>query len=227
MKLNWFTIIKLLLALFMSIGLGLTVFMIIQEVKIIGAYVVSVSFFLLPGMILYGLTFGFKVSEKSLRKQVERQESLTFDANGMSYKLPLFDTIQFISWGTIETVIYTNYQSDDNSKFIFHLTEPPHQIRTENPWFLNRLFPFASRNRREITIDDDCKNFHDIPVMLDKYLAKTNPVDLTEDYKRGTLLSSETKIKGATIKTEELWKPNNTYEREKVVYDRYNRTLFS
>lgn len=225
MKLNWFTGIKLLLALFISLGLGLTIFMIFQDVKIIGAYIVSVLFFLVPGMILYGLTFGFKVSERSIKKQVERQESVTFDKNGISYKLPLFDTIQFISWRTIETIIYTDYDSDDNLQFIFYLTEPPIQSMKENPWFLNRLFPFAFRNRREITINDDCRNFHEIPGMLDKYLAKTNPVDLTEDYKRGALLSSETKIKGNRIKTEELWKPDHTYEKEKVVYDSYNRSF--
>ena len=225
MKLNWFTGIKLILALFISVGLGLTIFMIVQDVKIIGAYIVSVLFFLVPGMILYGLTFGFKVSERSIKKQAERQERLTFDNNGISYQLPLFDTIQFISWRTIETVIYTDYQSDDNSQFIFYLTEPPSQSMKENPWFLNRLFPFTSRNRQEITIEDDCKNFHEIPGMLNKYLAKTNPIDFTEDYKRGTLLSSETTITGDTIKTEEFWKPNQTYEREKVVYDKYNRSF--
>lgn len=207
------------------VGLGLTVFLVMQNVKIIGAYVVSVLFILVPGMMLYGLTFGFRVSERSMQKQAERQKSVTFDNNGIIYKLPLFDTIQFIAWRTIETVIYTDYQSEDNSQFIFCLTEPPSQTRTETPWFLNKLFPFALRNSREIIIEDDCKNFHEIPVMLDKYLAKTNPIDLTEDYKKGTLLSSETTIKGDTIKTEELWKPNNTYERERVVYDKYSRTF--
>jgi hypothetical protein len=225
MEFNWFTGIKLLLALFISLGLGLTLFMISKDVKIIGAYVVSVLFFLVPGMILYGLTFGFKVSARSIKKQAERQERVTFDNNGISYQLPLFDTIQFISWRIIETIIYTNYESDDHSQFIFYLTAPPSQTMQENPWFLNRLFPFAGRNRREITITADCKNFDEIPAMLDKYLAKTNPIDLTEDFKRGTLLSSATKIKGDRIKTEEIWKPNLTYEREKVVYDIYNRSF--
>ena len=225
MKLNPFIIIKLFLGLFVCIGLGMAIFMVMQEVKIIGAYIVPGLFILFPGLLLYGLTFGFKISEKTIKKQAERQESVTFDNNGISYKLPLFQTIQFINWKTIETVIYTNYQSDDNAQFVFYLTQPPIQTMTENPWLINRLFPFALRNRKEVTIEDDCKYFEEIPKMLEKHLVNTNPIDLTEDYRKGTLLSSKTTIKNNTIKTEEHWKPNNNYEREKVIYDKYNRTF--
>ena len=215
MKLNPFIIIKLFLGLFVCIGLGMAIFMVMQEVKIIGAYIVPGLFILFPGLLLYGLTFGFKISEKTIKKQAARQESVTFDNNGISYKLPLFQTIQFINWKTIETVIYTNYQSDDNAQFVFYLTQPPIQTMTENPWLINRLFPFALRNRKEVAIEDDCKYFEEIPKMLEKHLVNTNPIDLTEDYRKGTLLSSKTTIKNNTIKTEEHWKPNNNYEREK------------
>ena len=225
MKLNPFIIIKLFLGLFVCIGLGMAIFMVMQEVKIIGAYIVPGLFILFPGLLLYGLTFGFKISEKTIKKQAERQESVTFDNNGISYKLPLFQTIQFINWKTIETVIYTNYQSDDNAQFVFYLTQPPIQTMTENPWLINRLFPFALRNRKEVTIEDDCKYFEEIPKMLEKHLVNINPIDLTEDYRKGILLSSKTTIKNNTIKTEEHWKPNNNYEREKVIYDKYNRTF--
>ena len=225
MKLNPFIIIKLFLGLFVCIGLGMAIFMVMQEVKIIGAYIVPGLFILFPGLLLYGLTFGFKISEKTIKKQAERQESVTFDNNGISYKLPLFQTIQFINWKTIETVIYTNYQSDDNAQFVFYLTQPPIQTMTENPWLINRLFPFALRNRKEVAIEDDCKYFEEIPKMLEKHLVNINPIDLTEDYRKGILLSSKTTIKNNTIKTEEHWKPNNNYEREKVIYDKYNRTF--
>ena len=93
--------------------------MIIQDVKIIGAYIVSVLFVLFPGIILYCLNFGITISEKTNKRQVERQENVTFDNNGIWYKLPLFDTTQFINWKTIESVIYTNYQSDYNAQFCF------------------------------------------------------------------------------------------------------------
>jgi len=199
--------------------------MIIQDVKIVGAYIVSVLFILFPGIILYGLNFGITISEKTNKKQAERQENVTFDKNGIWYKLPLFDTTQFINWKTIETVIYTNYQFDDNAQFIFHLTHPPVQTMTENPWLLNRIFPFALKNKREVTIQDDCRNFHEIPKMLETYLVNTNTIDLTTDYRKGTLVSSKTTSNDNTIRIEEYWKPNNNYERENVIYDKYNRSF--
>ncbi|WP_027388658.1 hypothetical protein [Chryseobacterium gregarium] len=223
MKFNPFIIINLLLGLFIGIGLGLTVFMILQDVKIIGAYIVSVLFILFPGTLLYCLNSGFSVSEKTVKKQAERQEHVIFDANGIWYNLPLFDTTQFINWNIIETVIYTNYQSDDHAKFIFRLTKPPVHTMTENPWFLNKIFPFALRNKKEVTIEDDCKNFREIPKMLETYLTNTNPIDLNADDRKETLLSSKTTGKNGTVRTEEHWKPDNNYERERIVYDKYNR----
>lgn len=225
MKLNPFLIINLLLILFICIGVGLTIFLIVQHVKIIGAYIVSVLFILFPGTILYGLNFGFNIPEKTTKKQAERQENVTFDTNGIWYKLSLFDTNQFINWKTIETVIYTNYQSDDNAQFVFYLTQPPVQTISENPWLLNRIFPFVLRNKKEVTIQDDCKNFYEIPRMLETYLIKTNTIDLTTDYRKGTLIKSKTTRKDNAIMTEEYWKPNNNVEREKVIYDKYNRSF--
>ena len=64
MKLDPFLIINLLLGLFISIGVGLTIFMIVQDVKIVGA-IVSVLFILFPGTLLYGLNFGFNIPEKT------------------------------------------------------------------------------------------------------------------------------------------------------------------
>jgi len=64
MKLDPFLIINLLLGLFISIGVGLTILMIVQDVKIVGA-IVSVLFILFPGTLLYGLNFGFNIPEKT------------------------------------------------------------------------------------------------------------------------------------------------------------------
>lgn len=224
MKLNPLTIIKIILLLFISVGLGLTLFMIVKEVKIIGAYLVAVSFIVVPGIILYGITFGFGISEKTIRKQIERQESVSFDNDGIAYTLPLFGATLFINWTTIESVIYTNCASNENARFIFHLTQPPMQPRTEEkPLWINMLFRFSSGNK--VIVKDDCRNFQEIPKMLEKYLGNINPVDLTEDHRKGTLLSSKTTIKNNTIETEEHWSINNNYETEKIIYDKYNRTF--
>lgn len=198
--------------------------MVIKEVKIIGAYLVSVSFIVVPGLILYGITYGFTISERTLRKQIERQESVSFDNARIAYTLPLSGVTLFINWTTIETVIYTHYSFDENARFIFHLTQPPMKTRTgDTPLWMNILSPFSSGNR--VTIKDDCRNFQEIPKMLEKYLVHINPVDLTKDHRKGNLLSSKTTIKKNTIETEEQWRANNNYETEKVIYDKHNRTF--
>jgi len=225
MRFNPFIIIKLVLVVFTCVGLGLTFFMIIQEVKIVGAYLVSGLFILVPGTILYGLLFGFRISEKTRRKQAERQETITFSDAGISYQMPLFDVTQLIEWKTIETVIFTDYQSDDHAQFIFHLTQLPIQTKTAKPWFLNRIFPFTPGNPKEIRIEDDCANFHEIPQMLYKYLDNVNLIDLNQNYKKGTLLSSKITTRNNTIKTEEFWKPDPDYERQKLIFDKYNRAI--
>lgn len=224
MKLNPFIIIKAVLLLFVTIGLGLTLFMIIKEVKIIGAYFVSVSFIVVPGIIWYGITFGFTISEKTLRKQIERQESVSFDNDGIAYTLPLSGVTLFINWTTIETVIYTNYEFNENARFILHVTQPPTQMNTEDdPLWIDMLSPFLYENR--VTIKDDCRNFKEIPKKLEQYLVRVNPVDLTKDHRKGILKSSKTTIKNNTIETEEQWRINSNYETEKVIYDKHNRTF--
>ncbi|MCZ4243822.1 hypothetical protein [Pedobacter punctiformis] len=225
MKINPLLIVKLILVLFILVGLGLTFFMIRQEVKIIGAYLVSVLFFLIPSLVLYDLIFGFSISEKTIKKQTERQKSLSFDHDGILYKRPLFDITQLISWDSIETVIFRNYNSDDRAQYIFHLTKPPVQTLSENPWWLNRIFPTAIKNTNKILIDDEAKGFNEIPKMMETYLGKVKSFNPSEDNRKGVLLSSKTTIKQDVIQTEEHWKPNNDYEPEKVIFDRLDRNI--
>jgi len=98
MKFNPLLVIKLLLGLFICIGIALTIFMMVHGSKIVGAYVVSVLFILFPGIILYGMTLGFRVSEKTITRQIAQQESVTSDHKGISDQIPLLKTTQFISW---------------------------------------------------------------------------------------------------------------------------------
>ncbi|WP_131537918.1 hypothetical protein [Pedobacter nototheniae] len=225
MKINPLLIIKLILILFILVGLGLTIFMIWKEVKIIGAYFVSVLFFLVPSLILYDLVFGFSISEKTVNKQAEQQRSLSFDQNGILYKIPLFDITQLISWETIETVIFRNYNSDDRAQYIFHLTKPPVQTVSKNPWWLNRLFPNTIKNTSKIVIDDETRSFNQIPKMIETYLGKVKSFNPSEDNRKGILLNSETIIKGQLVQTEQHWKPNHDYEPEKVIFDRLDRNI--
>ncbi|MGE8426668.1 MAG: hypothetical protein ACN6O7_02285 [Sphingobacterium sp.] len=225
MKFNPFLVIKLLLGLFICIGVGLTLFMIIHGAKVVGAYVVSGLFTLFPGIILYGMTIGFRVSEKTIQQQITLQESVTSDHKGLSHQIPLLKTTQFIPWETIETVVYSNYHSDDRAQFNLHLTQPAFQLRSANPgWTAKVLLPLIKKSKKVI-IDDNCINFREIPQMLEKYLSPVTPLNMNEVHGKGTLISSNTIIRNNTIQIEEYWKPKPNFEPEKVIYDRYNRTI--
>lgn len=73
MKFNPLLVIKLLLGLFICIGIALTILMMVHESKVVGGYVVSGLFILFPGIILYGMTVGFRVSEKTITRQIAQQ----------------------------------------------------------------------------------------------------------------------------------------------------------
>jgi len=225
MKFNPLLVIKLLLGLFICIGLALTIFIIVHRNKIVGAYVVSVLFIGFPGIILYGMTLGFRVSEKTITRQIAQQESVTSDHKGLYYQIPLLKTTQFISWEIIETIIYSNYHSDDQAQFSFYLTQPAIQIASEKPgWLAKVLLPLIKRSKK-VVIYENCINFREIPKMLEKNFSSINPVDINEVHGKGTLLRSKTTLRENTIQIEEYWKPNPNFEPEKVIYDRYNRTI--
>ncbi|MGJ1333818.1 hypothetical protein [Sphingobacterium sp. UBA1897] len=225
MKFNPLLVIKLLLGLFICIGIALIILMMVHNSKVVGAYVVSGLFILFPGIILYGMTVGFRVSEKTITRQIAQQESVTSDHKGLYYQIPLLKTTQFISWEIIETISYSNYHSDDQAQFNFYLTQPAFQIASEKPgWIAKALLPLIKKSKK-VVIDENCINFPEIPKMLEKYFSPIHPVDMCESHKKGTLLSSKNIVMENTIQIEEYWKPNPNFESEKVIYDRYNRTI--
>ncbi|WP_293907154.1 MULTISPECIES: hypothetical protein [unclassified Sphingobacterium] len=225
MKFNPFLVIKLFLGLFICIGIGLTIFMIIHGSKVVGAYFVSGLFILFPGIILYGLTVGFRVSEKTIERQTALQESVTANHKGLSHHVPLLNTTQFIPWNTIETVVYRNHHSDDKAQFSFYLTQPADQIKSKQPgWIAKVLLPLITKSKTVI-IDEDCISFREIPKMLEKFFVPINSVNMNEVHGKGRLISSNTIVKNNIIRVEEYWKPNPDFESEKVIYDRYNRTF--
>ena len=225
MKFNPLLIIKLFLGLFICVGISLTIFMIVHDSKVVGAYVVSGLFILFPGIILYGITAGFRVSEKTMARQIAQQESVTSDAKGLSHQIPLLKTTQIIAWETIETVVYSNDRSDDRAQFIFYLTQPAFQITSEKRgWIAKVLLPLIKTSKK-VVIDENCINFREIPKMLEKRFSSISPVNINEVHGKGTLLRSKTTLRENTIQIEEYWKPNPNFEPEKVIYDRYNRTI--
>jgi len=91
MNFNPFRIIKLLLGLFICIGLGLTIFMIVQSIKVTGAYMVSELIVIFPSIILYGLTNGEAISIPS---------TLVYDEAIIYLRRQKIDLTQLLYWST-------------------------------------------------------------------------------------------------------------------------------
>jgi len=115
----------------------------------------------------------------------------------------LLKTTQFISWEIIETIIYSNYHSDDQAQFSFYLTQPAIQIASEKPGWLAKVLLPLIKTSKKVVIYENCINFREIPKMLEKHFSSINPVDINEVHGKGTLLRSKTTLRENTIQIEE------------------------
>ncbi|MEB3754794.1 hypothetical protein [Acinetobacter sp. MD2(2019)] len=143
----------LLLCIFTTIGcVGLYFAIQYPENVPFYAWIILLIFAILPLIILYGLFFGFPVSEKQWQEQEKIRKKLSFDENGMTIEMPLFDKSCFIDWQSIQKIIYYNYVvSSDFTEhyqgFKFYLNTVPTYTKHQKQWWLNRLFPKDSSSK--------------------------------------------------------------------------------
>jgi hypothetical protein len=189
---------------------------------------ITVSLFaFFPLVLIYGFIFGFSISEKQQKQIEERQNRLFFDDKGITIEMPLFDKDCFISWQSIEAVIYYNYivSSDFTEHYIgykFYLNTVPIYTKYEKQRWLNKLFPKDAQSKI-IDVTNETKSFLEIPKMVEKYL--NTKVDINfKDPMRGTLISSETYNSKNKITTIEKWKPDNLTDKQ-IIFDKFNRNL--
>lgn len=189
---------------------------------------ITVSLFVFsPLILIYGLLFGFSISEKQQREIGNRQDKLFSDDKGITVEMPLFDKDCFISWQSVDAIIYYNYTV--NSDFTAHyegyklyLNVVPIYIKHEKQWWLNKLFPKDSQSKI-IDVNNKTKCFLEIPQMVEKYL--NTKVDINfRDLMKDRLISSQTYISKDKMVTFEKWKPRNDVE-EQIVFDRFNRSV--
>ncbi len=146
----------------------MTGFQIYLGVTDFGGYFVSIfGFILFPVFVIYGLTYGFQMSEKTMKEIEDRKATILFDDIGLTYIHPIFAITYKIKWNTINDIEY--YMREDYNEYVFYLSQKPEIIYQENPWFMARIFPFKN-NKDEIYIKNDCRNFNQISIMKAKYL---------------------------------------------------------
>lgn len=213
------------LTLFLLVGCGLLYLMIVTSEPIpFYGWIIAGGFIGVPALILMSFIWGGPaISEKQAQAMEEQREILEFNENGLSLIMPLLAATCFIRWNTIETILYTDYDTDDYVQFLIYFSMTPVVSYHPNPWWLARLFPFKIR-KKSLVIKGPCKNFGLLPAMVEKYLGR---VELSEfnDQRKGTLVSRTIKSDGNKKVTTEHWKPKVNRESCRIVYDRYQRPL--
>lgn len=196
------------------------------DVDSLGWITISIFAFF-PLLMIYGLVYGFSISEKRTKEIEERKNKLISDDEGITIEMPLFDKNCFISWQSIEAIIYYNYivRSDFTKHYEgykLYLNTIPIYTKYEKQWWLNKLFPKDSQSKI-INIKVETKHVEEIPEIVEKYLKPKVKIDFTDPMK-GTLISSKMYESKNSITTIEKWKPSNK-ESEQIVYDKFNRSI--
>ncbi len=156
------------LLFFLLLGILMTGFQIYMGITDFMGYFVSVfGFILFPVFVIYGLTYGFQMSEKATIDYNERQDKFSFDENGITFVMPIFDATLKTNYSNIKDVIFR--MTDDYDEYVIYFKDFAVVEHHENPWFLNRIFPYKN-TRKEIFIKGDSKGFNQVSIMKAKYL---------------------------------------------------------
>lgn len=216
------------LSIFSIIGF-LVLFLAIKlkwDVDLLGWITVS-AFAFLPLILIYGLLFGFSISEKQQREIEKRQDKLFSDDQGITVEMPLFEKSCFISWQSIDTIIYYNYTVNSDfteyyEGYMLYLNVVPIYTKYEKQWWLNKLFPKDPQSKI-IDVNNETKYFLEMPKMVEKYLNTKAEINFRGPMK-DRLISSQTYKSKNKITTIKKWKPRNDTE-EQIVFDKFNRSV--
>ncbi|MNK06023.1 hypothetical protein D3C87_239130 [compost metagenome] len=208
------------LIIFFLIGCVLLYFAVLK-IEIIPFYgwIVIGAFIIIPLLLTYGYLFGFSPGKTI----ASNRNQLVFNPDGINFEMTLFDCSCFITWNSIDTIIYSDSRNEDYNEYIIFVNKLPICTQKENPWWLNRLFPFKQKNNK-IRIKSDAINFKALPDLVEKYLQSKVGFEF-KDSRKGTLIDSKTFIEGNTHSTIEKWKPASNYHPFEMIYDKYNRTV--
>jgi hypothetical protein len=196
------------------------------DVGLLGWITVS-TFAFFPLVLIYGLIFGFSISEKRQKQIEERQNKLFADDKGITIEMLLFDKNCFINWQSIEAISYYNYivNSDFTEHYVgykLYLNAVPIYTKYEKQFWLNRLFPKDSKSKI-IDINNETRGFSEMPKIVAKYLNTKVEIN-AKDLMKNTLISSETYSGKNKITTVEKWKPSNGID-EHIIFDKFNRNI--
>ena len=196
------------------------------NVEVVG-WITIMLFVIAPLILIHMFVFGLSMSEKRLKRLSDRLDSIAATEKGISIELTIFDKTCFVSWSSIDAIIYYNYYvSSDFTEYYegykLYLNTIPVYTKYEKQFWLNKLFPKDSQSKI-IDIKVETKKFSEIPKMIENYLNTKTTIDFTNPMK-GILISTKKYEIDNRTTTIEKWKPSNK-EAEQIVFNKLNITI--
>ena len=196
------------------------------NVEVVG-WITIMLFIIAPLILIYMFVFGLSMSEKRLKKLSDRLDSIAATEKGISIELTIFDKTCFVSWSSIDAIIYYNfYVSSDFTEYYegykLYLNKIPVYTKYEKQFWLNKLFPKDSQSNI-IDIKVETKQFSEIPKMIENYLNTKTTIDFTNPMKGILISTKKYEIENRTTIIDK-WKPSNK-EAEQIVFNKLNRTI--
>jgi hypothetical protein len=162
--------------------------------------------------------------------QEENKHRIEENSTGFIIKSPLSSYTIFVSWNSIEKIIFSpNNNYEASAQWIIFLNRLPKWNLDPKAWWFSR-FTFFLKNKKlkKLRMRDDMnKDFYEFPKLVEKYLKTKKEIDYdAEQFHRGELISSKVTVKDNHKITEEHWKPKRSTGLPWIIlYDRYNRTI--
>ncbi|MCL1668193.1 hypothetical protein M2T82_08995 [Elizabethkingia ursingii] len=175
MKINPILIFNILIALFLVIGVSVTVLIIRNGMN---PYYITASIFsnLLLLFILYSINKGIPSSHKVMSTIEKNKDRLEFNESGFIVNSPVMQYRQIIEWHMIEAIYCLNTIPLDgtyhNFEYSIFLSQPAKTVKYSNLSWYNKLFASQS-NSLEIKINDYSNiDFNKLHPAIEKYLLK-------------------------------------------------------
>ncbi len=146
------------------------------------------------------------------------KSSITYGDKGFTIDIPLFDETNFIAWGSIKKIIYSDGSSEEERMFVVYLTRPLVATLKERPHWINK-YTFKWSNSKpimEVRIKASTIGFRDFAKKISVYLDNVQIPNM-DRRRNGVLVNRTEKTTAHTKEVTELWKVKE-WEGTQVVY---------
>ena len=145
------------------------------------------------------------------------KSSITYGDKGFTIDIPLFDETNFIAWGNIKKIIYSD-APEEKRMFVVYLTRPLVATLKEHPHWINK-YTFKWSNSKpimEVRIKASTIGFRDFAKEISEYLDNVQIPNM-DRRRNGVLLNRTEKTTAHTREVTELWKVKE-WDGTQVVY---------